>query len=215
MSPISVYIRTLNEERRIAQVLEAAKKLSDDVIIIDSGSSDKTLEIASSLGVRVIEQTWLGNGKQKRIGEDAAKFDWVLDIDADEVLTDEFINEVTDVFRESQKNSTIFSFRLVTVPPVGKPWYGFDNVRRHKLYNRTYIRVPDHAAWDQLDIPKDASVLSLKHPVLHYSFKDLSHLLRKQNRVSTVRAYETPLKSKHYIISVSYTHLTLPTTPYV
>ena len=135
MTPISCYIRTLNEERLIGEVLAAAKRLTDDVIILDSGSTDKTLDIAKNLDARIIQQHWLGNGKQKRIGEDAAKHNWVLDIDADEILSDGLTDEIRALLGSLPDPSTLYALRLVTVPPIGRPWYNFDNVRRIKIYN--------------------------------------------------------------------------------
>ena len=92
--PISCYIRTLNEERLIGEVISSAKKICSEIIIIDSLSIDKTKSISLSLGAKVHEQPWLGNGHQKRIGEDKSKNDWVLDIDADEIVSDEMASEI-------------------------------------------------------------------------------------------------------------------------
>ena len=97
--PISCYIRTLNEERLIGEVISSAKKICSEVVIIDSLSIDKTKSISLSLGAIVYEQPWLGNGFQKRVGEDKSKNDWVLDIDADELVSDEMANEIKIYFK--------------------------------------------------------------------------------------------------------------------
>ena len=99
--PISCYIRTLNEERMIGDVVTSAKKICSEIVIIDSLSIDKTKSISLSLGARVFEQPWLGNGFQKRVGEDQVKNDWVLDIDADEIVTDEKLVITNDFFNEN------------------------------------------------------------------------------------------------------------------
>ena len=75
--PISCYIRTLNEERMIGDVISSAKKICSEVVIIDSLSIDKTKSIALSLGASVYEQPWLGWGNQKRVGEERTKNNWV------------------------------------------------------------------------------------------------------------------------------------------
>lgn len=196
--PISCYVRTLNEARRIGEVITAAQQICDDIVIVDCGSADDTAKIAKSLGARVIEQTWLGNGKQKRAGEDACKNDWVLDIDADEVVSESLAEEIRERFKILPDASTLFSLNVATAPPVGEPWIGFGGARRVKLYNTSYIRIPDHTAWDQFDIPDGNKPVDLKQPLIHFSFADIAHLLRKQNRVSTVRAEQTKLKSKGY-----------------
>ena len=87
--PISVYIRAKNEERMIREVIRAAFQIGDEVLVIDSGSSDRTIEITEAEGARVIRESWHGWGKQKRIGEEAARHDWLFDLDADEIITPE------------------------------------------------------------------------------------------------------------------------------
>ena len=138
--PISCYIRTLNEERMIGEVISSAKKICSEVIIIDSLSIDKTKSISLSLGAKVYEQPWLGNGFQKRVGEDKSKNDWVLDIDADEIVSDEMASEIRKHFENCQPNFDGFLTPIITVPPFGKPWYNFAKAYRVKLYNKRNVR---------------------------------------------------------------------------
>ena len=196
---LSCYIRTLNEERRIGDVIRAALQVADEVIIVDSGSKDRTLAIAEAEGARIVRQPWLGNGRQKRVGEDAARYDWVLDLDADEIVTPQLADEIRRVFAASPHHR-MYELTLVIVPPFGKPWWGFKRSSRIKLYDKRRIRIPDHAAWDQFDAPAGETVGRLKRPLLHYSFTSIEHVIAKLNRVSTVRAEETPLKSRWHVI---------------
>ncbi len=198
---LSCYIRTLNEEERIAQVIEAARQVASDVVVVDSGSSDRTREIAASLGARVIEQPWLGNGRQKRVGEDACQHDWLLDLDADEVLTGELIAEIEALLARAHIAPAAFSIPLVFVPPHGKPWYGFARSRRVKLYDRRRVRVPDHPAWDQPELPAGVGAGKLDAPILHYAFRSIEHLVMKMNRVSTARLNGKPLLPRHIVIA--------------
>ena len=192
-APISCYIRTLNEERRIGEVIRAARQVAQEVIIVDSGSKDATLRIAAEEGARIIEQPWLGNGFQKRVGEDAASHDWVLDLDADEVVTPELAEEIRSVFRQGPAFQ-VYQLILVTVPPYGKPWRGFKHAKRMKLYDRRFNRIPEHAAWDQFTLPPATSFGKLRNPILHYAFTGMEHVIAKLNRASGVRARETALK---------------------
>lgn len=193
--PISCYIRTLNEERRIAEVVRAAFQIADEVLIIDSGSTDRTEELASAEGARVIRQPWLGNGKQKRIGEEQARHDWLLDLDADEVVSAALADEIRAVFASaSGPDCNIYELKLVTVPPFGEPWWNFKLAFRNKFYNRRHIRIPDHAAWDQFEVPPGEIVGKLRQPLLHYAFSSIEHIVTKLNRASSVRGRETKLK---------------------
>lgn len=186
--PISAYIRTLNEERMIYDVVTAALQVAQEVIVVDSGSTDKTVELARAAGAAVYHQDWLGNGHQKRVAEDLAANDWVLDLDADEVLTSELAEEIRALFVTGIPSVMIFKTPLVNVPPVGKPWHGYGQSVRHKLYNKKFIRIPAHEAWDQFDIPQDTKIGKLKNCILHYAFDGAELLVKKLNKNSSTRA---------------------------
>ena len=178
--PISCYIRTLNEERRIRDVVRAAFQVAEEVVLINSGSTDATLAIAEAEGARVIGQPWLGNGRQKRVGEEAARHDWVLDIDADEVVTPELAAEIRDVFAAGPQFQ-MYELTLITVPPFGAPWRNFKKAHRVKLYNKRHIRIPDHAAWDQFELPPGEKLGTLRQPIMHYAFAGMEHVITKLN----------------------------------
>jgi len=191
---LTCYIRTLNEEHRIHEVIEAAGELCQEVILVDSGSTDRTVAIGLELGVRVINQEWLGNGGQKRVGERAASNDWVLDLDADEVLSSELAEEIRSLFKDGTPLQSVYELKLVTVPPFGGPWLTSCLAWRRKLYDRRVHSIPDHPAWDQLEITDLAEVGRLKAPLFHYSFINVEHMLAKMNRVSSVRGEKKRLK---------------------
>jgi glycosyltransferase involved in cell wall biosynthesis len=188
--PVSCYIRTLNEERVLGRVVAAAREVVDEIVVVDSGSSDATVAIAQAAGARVIQQEWLGNGRQKRFAEDQCRNDFLLDLDADEVMSPTLAAEIRALFAVGPPPFPIYELRLVTVPPVGKPWTNISVARRRKLYDRRVVRAPDHKAWDQFEVPAGVKVGRLTGDLLHYSFRDLAQLVDKLNRVSTVRARE-------------------------
>ena len=186
--PITAYIRTQNEGRMIAQVIGAARQIADEVIIIDSGSTDDTIAQAHGAGARVIEQSWLGYGSQKRVAEDAAANDWLLDLDADELVTREFADELRTIFSDGSPAFGVFKTPMAIAPPIGAPWRKFALQSRTKLYDRRIIRMPDHAFWDQFKIPSDVAVGVVREPLLHHAFADAHHLMGKLNKYSTDRA---------------------------
>ena len=192
--PISAYIRTLNEARMIADVVSAARAVADEVIVIDSGSTDATRALAEAEGARVIDQPWLGNGRQKRAGEDACRHGWLLDLDADEIVTPELAAEIAELFANGEPEAAIYRTDLVLVPPVGRPWLDFGRQKRHKLYDRRIVRQPDHDAWDQFEIPVGARVGRLQNPILHHAFDGVAAFQGKLNKHSSVRAGALPLK---------------------
>ncbi len=198
--PLSAYIRAKNEARMIGEVVRAALAVADEVVVVDSGSTDDTVKIAAAAGARIIRHEWLGNGHQKRIGEDACRHDWLFDLDADEIVTPELAAEIAALFNTSDPPCAIYRTPMVMAPAVGEPWRGFGGQIRHKLYDRRVVRAPAHAAWDQFDIPKGAVVGTLKSPIVHHAFTGAEHLMEKLNRNSSVRARETRQKSNFALI---------------
>lgn len=91
---ITATIITLNEEADIEAAVASAARVCDEVIVIDSRSADRTCELAEKAGARVVLQTFLGDGRQKDFAVDMAKNDWILSLDADEVLEDELVHEI-------------------------------------------------------------------------------------------------------------------------
>jgi glycosyltransferase involved in cell wall biosynthesis len=199
--PLSAYIRTLNEARMIEDVVRAALTVAREVVIVDSGSRDGTVERARAAGATVSHQDWLGNGGQKRAAEALCAHDWLLDLDADEVVSPELAREIAALFASGAPARPVYKIPLVTAPPYGRPWRGVDISRRAKLYDRRVVRMPDHKAWDQLEIPAGASVGGLRSPILHHSFTGVAHLIDKVNRNTTNRAREAKLKPRLWVVA--------------
>lgn len=192
--PISCYIRTLNEESRIGEILDAVSGLVAETLVIDSGSTDRTCEIAVSKGARVIEQDWLGWGKQKLVGELAAQHDWILDLDADEIVSKDLASEMRQLFSKGAPDCSVYELKLVTVPPIGEAWRTSCLAWRRKLYNRSHHSMPDDKASDQLQLPKEARVGRLRGDLLHRSFPNFEQLQAKMNSASTSMAKAKKLK---------------------
>jgi len=196
MPPLSCYIRTKNEAARIGEVVRAALACADEVVVVDSGSTDDTGALAEAAGARVVSVPWRGNGGQKRAGEELCRNDWLLDLDADEIVSDELAAEIRALFAAGPPARPVYELTLVTVPPTGEVWSTFVLAHRRKLYDRRVVRMPDHPAWDQLELGRGAAVGRLGGPVYHHSFRDFEHVVAKLNRISTVRARETRPRSR-------------------
>ena len=192
--PLSCYIRTKNEARLVADVVRGALQVAREVVVVDSGSTDGTVELAEEAGAKVHHVDWRGTGKQKRAAEDLCQYPWRLDLDADEVITPELAEEIAALFRNGEPNQPVFALPMIIAPPIGKPWWHVDPDQRNKLYDSRAIRMPDSAAWDQLDIPRGLKVPKLRHPIVHHAFTDIGFLLQKQERNMTQRAKSAPLK---------------------
>jgi glycosyltransferase involved in cell wall biosynthesis len=198
VTPVSCYIRTFNEARKIGDVVAAALEVVDEVIVVDSGSTDATVAIAEAQGARVIRQAWLGRGRQKRFAEEQCRNDYVLDLDADEVVSPELRAEISALFANGRPAFPVYELKLVIVPPVGRPWWNVAISHRRKLYDRRVVRQPDHLAWDQFELPRGVRVGRLRGSLMHHSFRDIEHMMAKLNIVTTVRARATRLHRRRW-----------------
>lgn len=192
--PISCYVRTLNEERLIGEVVRAALGAAREVVVVDSGSTDRTVAEAEAAGARVIRQPWLGNGFQKRAAEEACAHDWLLDLDADEVVSPELAAGLRALFAAGEPPRSVYALDVALQPPGRDPWIGFFVVRRAKLYDRRKQRMPAHKAWDQLEGVSPRRLPVIDGPLVHHAFRDFAHIVEKMNRASSVRARETRLR---------------------
>ena len=193
---ITATIITLNEEKNIEDVIKSVQSVCDEILVIDSLSTDRTCEIAQSLGAKVIKQAYLGDGPQKAFGAPYATNDWVLSIDADERLDTNAIEEIKKLDLEHTKYDA-FSFARKTF--VGqnfiKLWYP-DRVTR--LYNKHlcgYSKAKGHAKVEAKNI------CDLKADMLHYSYDDYIHMVRTTEKFikrGAVLALEDGKKANAY-----------------
>ena len=91
---LSAFLIVKNEAERLPRTLEALRGLADEIVVVDSGSTDATVEIATSFRARVFIREWPGYGPQKRFAEDQCCHNWLLNVDADEVVTPELATEI-------------------------------------------------------------------------------------------------------------------------
>ena len=121
---ITANIITLNEEKNIEAVIKSVQTVCDEVLVVDSISSDRTCEIAESLGAKVIKQAYLGDGPQKAFGAPYASNDWILSIDADERLD---LNSIEEIKKLDLENSSYDAYSFARKTFVGKSyiklWY--------------------------------------------------------------------------------------------
>src|SRR5438270_4873343 len=110
---ISATIITFNEERNISRAIESLR-CCDEILVLDSGSNDRTAEIASNLGARVVEASWHGYAAQKNIAMDLAANDWIFSIDADESLSEALEAEIWQIKKAGPK------FDAYTVPRLAQ-----------------------------------------------------------------------------------------------
>ena len=185
---ISVLILTFNEEHNLARCLESVR-WSDDVLVLDSFSADKTVEVAAAAGIRVMQNRFVNFAEQRNYGLDHGnlKNDWILHLDADEVVTPELQRELTEIASSGDKDAyrvaskMIFQGRWLKYSGM-YPAYQVRLGRRDKLQ---FIQV-GHGQRENLSADH---LGTLDQALLHYSFsKGIADWVVRHNRYSTDEA---------------------------
>ncbi len=192
---LSVIIITKNEEDRIKTCLESVKDIADEIIIVDSGSTDRTLEIAEKYTGKITRTDWPGYGIQKQRALDKAQHEWVLSIDADEALSRELREEINTTLNKNPVESV---FRLPwAVIIFGKRLY-FGNSSRsiRRLFRREGAKFTSAMVHEKIQVP-DAVVGRLKGKLYHYSVRDFEHYLYKNRTYAWLGAQKRFKDNKH------------------
>lgn len=170
--PITATIITLNEERNVADAVASALSACDEVIVVDSGSSDRTVELAQKAGARVITQPYLGDGPQKKFGVAYAKNDWILSLDADERLDAEAVSAINALDLPSLPFSRLAIRRKSYVGEVWiRLWYP-DWVTR--LYHKGKAGYEDSIGHARVVGGAEGK---LAGNIIHYSYDDYADLV--------------------------------------
>jgi len=185
--PISVFIIARNEGDRLPPVIRSVRDWVDEVIVIDSGSTDDTVEVSKSLGARAEFHEWRGYGPQKVYGESLCRNDWLLNIDADEEISPELRDEILAQFSDTPRHVayTVPILPLYNFQERAHPW----TVHHHpvRLYRKSAAGFKDSTVHDTV-VVRDGSIGHLRGMVNHRSFRSLTHHVDKVNFYSSAQA---------------------------
>jgi len=166
MQPISVVIIAKNAAHLLASTLQSVKSLTDDIVVCDTGSNDATMPVAVKNGARVIEEKWRGHGLTKNIANDQALYDWILQIDADEIVDDELLHTLQhlDLTNEKQvftvRRKNFFKDKLIR--------YGdWRRDEPFRLFNRNQALWSEDMIHEKLIYEDDCTVKKLVGHILH------------------------------------------------
>jgi glycosyltransferase involved in cell wall biosynthesis len=195
MPTLSVILITRNEEANLADCLASLEGIAQQIVVVDTNSSDRTLDIAKSYGAVIAQpQDWPGFGPQKNRALDLATGEWVLSLDADERLTPALKSEIVTAIHHSAHVDCFAIPRL--------SWYcgrfirhsGWNPDYVDRLFKRGSARFSDDLVHERL-LPS-GQVAKLENPMLHYSFMNYSQVLQKIDRYSTASAEQAFAKGK-------------------
>ena len=183
MSAVSVFLITCNEEARLPRTLQALG-WADQVVVVDSGSTDRTLEIAREAGAEVHHRDWDGYGPQKVFAESLCDHDWVLNVDADEVVTPALAAELRAL---AERDPGAFRVRILNVYPgddAPRPFANDYNVVR--FYHRSVAGYRDHPLFDRVEVQGETR--QARAPIHHFALTSIAHFVDKENRYSSFAA---------------------------
>ena len=182
---ISATIITFNEERNIARAMESLR-CSDEIVVVDSGSHDRTVEIAEKLGARVIESPWRGYAGQKNFASQHAEHDWILSIDADEALSEALEGEIWRLKKAGPQHDGYTMPRMAQY--LGR-WIlhsGWYPDRKIRLFNRARARWIGDYVHESVQV--DGTLGHLESALLHFTCNSLSEHLKTMDHYTTLAA---------------------------
>jgi len=198
MQVISIVIITHNEEANIQRCINSVKGIAGEIIVVDSFSTDKTVEICESFGCRVFIREFTGYGVQKQFAVDQAVNDWVLSIDADEVVSLSLRNEL-----QRFTGTTFTAERVVRGYYIPFVLYYMGSILRHcgtgrnlRLFDRRVAKFTLGPVHESVDITGKPG--RMKGRIIHYSYRNVSHHFEKINYYTSLAAEGNKKKGKRF-----------------
>ncbi len=185
---ISAAIITLDEEENLGRCLASLRGVADEVVVVDSGSTDGTERIAREGGATFVAQAWLGYGPQKTLAAERASHEWILSLDADEALSDELRASILRL-KDGGPRADAYEVNRLN-------WYcgrflrhsGWYPDRKVRLWRRGAARWADASIHELAEVAPGMRVERLRGDLLHYTIRDRAQHLRTIERFTTLSA---------------------------
>ena len=204
MAKISACIISYNEENKIEDCLKSLEGVVDEIIVVDSLSTDKTKEIVKKYTDKIYDQKFLGHVEQKNLAVEKASYDWILSLDCDERLTDELKESIlqvknnledADAYRMARK--TFYVYRWLNYC-----WYPDLKIR---LFNRKLANWGGTNPHDRVEVSCD-NIVTLKGDIQHFSFNSISEHIKTIDSFTEIGAQEIIKKGKSVSLASPFTH---------
>jgi len=187
MQKLSVVIITFNESKNIVRCLQSLTSIADEFIVYDSFSTDNTCELAKQHGAKIFTGNWQGYALSKNLANQKATFDWILSIDADEVLSVALQNSILKLKESGLKTA---SFKRLTnycgkwIKHCG--WYPDKKLRLWDSRNGSWTGVNPHDKYEMKD--GDTNTSHIKGDILHYSYYSINEHIKQTDYFTTIGA---------------------------
>lgn len=192
---LSVVIIAQNEEKCIANAINSCLPFADEIVVVDGGSHDKTIEIAKNLGCNIYINPWSGYAKQRNFGAEQARNDWIFFIDADEVVDQELALSILAWKNELKLEANAFSINRVG-DFLGK-WLDSKPETHIRLYNKKIFQIKDVLVHEQPDV-KNARVIHLPGVVWHSGFRTIAELVSRFNKYTDLDSQKAYLDGQKF-----------------
>ena len=200
---LSVVVVTKNEERNLSRCL-ASVNWCDEIIVVDSGSTDKTIEIAKSFGARIFERDWPGDGPQKFFGISQAKHQWCLVLDADEEVTDDLHRSIQLALVQpgntcyKMHRRSFFLNKIIKHGDWGRDWIV-------RLFNKSALQWTQVEVHSRCDVKK-SSATALSGYLLHYTQDSIELSINTMNQYTSLSADSLQENGRHCSILKAILH---------
>ncbi len=202
MQGVTAIIICKNESQNIASAIESVLWASE-VLIVDSFSTDNTLEIAGKYPVKILQHPFENYSVQRNWATDQAANNWILMLDADERITPELAREIPQLLQGTPTHHAYEIFRNNYFMGERVRFSGWQNDRVVRLFNREHCRYSAKSVHEELVVPGGKG--KLKYKIIHYTYKDLPHYLEKWDNYTWLSARDKAARTK----KVTLFHLAL------
>ena len=195
MISLSVVIITFNEEKNIAQCLQSVQEIADEIWVIDSFSTDKTKEICLSYGVQFIEHRFEGHIQQKNFAAQKASYNYVLSLDADEVLSQQLIKSIKEV----KLNFTADGYSFNRLNNYCGQWIkhcGWYPDKKLRLWDRRKGQWAGENPHDKIELHEGSKIGCLKGDLLHYTFHSVQQHIAQVDKFTEIASLAAYKKGK-------------------
>jgi glycosyltransferase involved in cell wall biosynthesis len=205
---LSLAMIVRNEEKNLEEALTLVKDWADEIVIVDDGSTDRTIEVAKRFTDKIFSRRMELEGKQRNFAVEKASNDWVIFQDGDERLTPEVMAEIDGLL--DNHDGEKFSYWIPRKNYLGDHWlrYGGWYPAAHiKLYHRKYLRWkedPSDVVHPGIEYLQDKYGAALKNHMIHYNFRNIEDFIGKVNNQTTLEAIKWHLQNRKVSMSHGY-----------
>jgi glycosyltransferase involved in cell wall biosynthesis len=200
---LSGLIITYNEERHIRDCIRSLQRVCDDVVVVDSLSTDRTAEFARAEGATVVEQAFLGDGPQRTFGLPHCRHDWIVNLDADERLEDDLVDYLLRHDLDAEGHDAYETRRRNHIGMRASPYGGQYPDHVCRIFHRARASFPPVLAHTRIEA---ADICRLDAHITHYSFRDYPDIFRRALQYPVKMGEELAASDRHISALAPFVH---------